>query len=437
MKYFESFTSSKIIELIKATKRSLFICLPSIHPELVDAIIELKDNNNGIFAVEINILVDFEPQTFRDGYGDFESLEKLIQGDDNVKHLKDNRISFIISDDVGYYLFTESRLITSSDNKTVNAVKIDPINIVRLKKHFFDGVESINFEAELKNATNQQKVELENSTDLLSEGSADVSDITDEKVKEISNDLEKNPILNPDFKRIVDFYSAKFQYVKVKFDGANLERLKIRIPPNALPIMDAELRKRMETKLNLFENVDEVNCFKPLNEFKDKIQKLRKEHLAKIPSREESLIEITGKIGFINNIEKLQKEVESVKTNIIRNLASQIKDTREKFEVFLIDFYIKNPSELFPDYPNLWKDIDYIKDETVSLVNNNINWPKAHLLVDSLKLSIQFSDITFEDLKDPEFINELVEAKLIDEKDHSSLAKFGKAVEVSLKKQNI
>ena len=74
MKYFESFTSTKIIEFIKSTKLSLFICLPSIHPEIVTAIIDLKeDNRNGIFAVKINILVDFEPQTFRDGYGDFDS----------------------------------------------------------------------------------------------------------------------------------------------------------------------------------------------------------------------------------------------------------------------------------------------------------------------------------------------------------------------------
>ena len=434
MKYFESFTSTKIIELIKSTKSSLFICLPSIHPEIVAAIIDLKeDNRNGIFAIEINILVDFEPQTFRNGYGDFDSLEKLIQGEDNVKHLKDNRISFIISDDIGYFLFTESRLIKSSDNKTTNAVKIDPINIVRLKKHFFGGVESINFEAELKDATNQERKQLENPIAILLEESASVSKIDEDKLKLVSDNLKENPPLNPDFKRIVDVYSAKFQYVKMKFKGANMERIKINIPPNALPMMDAELKERMETKLSLFKFTDEQSCFGPLNDFKDNIQYIKDLYLTKVKSREESLIQKNRKNEFTVEVKELDKQITEVKSNIFENLSTQIDQSKEILKHDLEEFYIANPKSLFPEHKHLWDNKAYLKKTAKSNADNIITkivWPVAHILVDSLKLSLQFSDITYEDLKDPEFINELVEAKLIDKTDQSSLAKFGKAVKL-------
>ena len=441
MKYFESFTSTKIIELIKSTKLSLFICLPSIHPEIVAAIIELKeDNRNGIFAVKINILVDFEPQTFRDGYGDFDSLEKLIQGEDNVKHLKDNRISFIISDDIGYFLFTESRLIKSSDNKTTNAVKIDPINIVRLKKHFFGGVESINFEAELKDATNQERKQLENPIAILLEESASVSKIDEDKLKLVSDNLKENPPLNPDFKRIVDVYSAKFQYVTLKFEGSNLQHRKINIPSKALPIMDAELKEKMETKLNLFDKKDEQNSFEPLIDYKEKIKNLREKYLTKIKSREESLLDKKRKSEFVEEINELETKIKDIKSEIIEKIAIQINQSRKTLENDLVNFLIANPKSLFPKHPSLWENNDnYLKQtakDRAEKIISKIAWPEAHILVDDFKLSAHYSDITFEDLKDPEFINELVEAKLIDEEDQNSLAKFGKAVEVSLKKQN-
>lgn len=54
-----------------------------------------------------------------------------------------------------------------------------------------------------------------------------------------------NPVnpLNPDYKRIVEFYSNKFQYVKLKFNGSNLQHRKIELPPRVLPVADTELKK--------------------------------------------------------------------------------------------------------------------------------------------------------------------------------------------------
>jgi len=103
----------------------------------------------------------------------------------------------------------------------------------------------------------------------------------------------------------------------------------------------------------------------------------------------------------------------------------------------LKDFFIVNPQALFPDHPNLWKNSEYVQSEAIALANDlvynpkKIKWPKAHLLVEEFKISVQYSDITIEDLKSSDFIQELKESGLIDHTDVHYLADFGIAIKAT------
>ena len=437
MEYFKSLTQPEIEQLILSTKECLYICMPAIHKELVTAITYMDNSNsNSQNIVKIHFLIDFDSQTFRQGYGDFKSVENLIKRGFDVKCLKDNRISFIISDNLGYYLFIESRSLIPADKETINAVRIDPVSIVRLKKFFFSETGNTNFEDDLVNAIIEESKQLEKSNELLTTQIAPVTEISKNEIESVSEVLIKNPPLNPDFKRIVEFYSNKFQYVKVKFEGANLQYRKVEIPSKALPIIDASLKDKLETKLNLFEKSDEDNCFKPLIDYKAKIAEIRDNYLTKVKSRDESLLDKLKKTEFEKQIEKLKGEIKDVKNNIIGNIANQINQSKIRLLTDLIDFFIANPKSLFPNHPNLWEgNQSYIQQSAKSKAEEiiyRIKWPEAHLLVDDFKLSVQFSDITFEDLKSPEFVSELKDCKLIDEIDENRLAVFGKGVKINL-----
>lgn len=436
MEYFKSLTQAEIEQIILSTKESLYICMPAIHEELESAITYLDYSNDNIKTeIKIHILIDFDSQTFRQGYGNFKSVEDLINGGFDVKCLKDNRISFIISDNIGYYLFIESRSLIPADKKTINAVKIDPVSIVRLKKFFFTETENSDFQDDLVNAIIEESKQLKNTNELLSEQIASVTEISNIEIESVSEVLKKNPPIHPDFKRIVEFYSNKFQYVKVKFEGANLQYRKIEIPSKALPIMDATLKDKLETKLNLFEKSDEENCFKPLIDFKTKLTEIRDAYLTKVKSRDESLLDKLKKSAFEEQIENLKKEINGVKNDIIGNIAEQINQTKIRLLADLIDFFIANPKSLFPNHPNLWEsNQNYIQQSAKSKAEEviyRIKWPEAHLLVDDFKLSVQYSDITYEDLKSQEFVNELKDYNLIDESDENRLAEFGKGVKIN------
>lgn len=90
MEYFKSLTTTDLANLINSAKKSLFLCLPSVHEEIESAITYLdysSSYNNS--EVKIHLLLDFDAQTFRQGYGSFKSVEDLIQGGFEVKCLKD------------------------------------------------------------------------------------------------------------------------------------------------------------------------------------------------------------------------------------------------------------------------------------------------------------------------------------------------------------
>lgn len=92
MEYFRSFTQSELANLIKETKKELYLCLPSIHEEISGAITYL--NNSDAYDpdhVKICIVIDYEPQTFRQGYGDHKEVEYLLSLGFDIKCLKNNR----------------------------------------------------------------------------------------------------------------------------------------------------------------------------------------------------------------------------------------------------------------------------------------------------------------------------------------------------------
>lgn len=335
MSYYKSFSQDDLVEYILNTKNELFLSLPALHSEVVMAIKDLLNKP----IKDVHVVIDFDAQTFRQGYGDFKSVDSLLHSRAKIKSLKNNRISFVITDDKGYYLFIESRNMVPSNKTTLNAISIDPVSIVRLKKYFFGNDTAGKFEDELTNAIIQESQQLEYASDLLEKHTAPATVITESEIQAAKSDIEMNPPLNPDYQRIVDTYSNKFQYVKLKFDGANIQHRKIRIPSRALPVADAALKARLDTKLNLFDQKKIEKDFLPLNNFKEKLDSIRRKYLKKVKSREESLLEKCRKVHFESEIDELEKELIELQKNLLNQVAEFIDKTKQDLSKELRDFF--------------------------------------------------------------------------------------------------
>ncbi|SHJ10396.1 hypothetical protein SAMN05443429_10944 [Cruoricaptor ignavus] len=415
MPYFHSLSESEIISIIYGTERQLLLSLPSFHQEISTAILNLRFENSD--ELQISLLMDFDPETFRNGYGDKDSVERLMKEGLEIKNLHNNRISFIISDDVGYYLFIESRTLIDAEKKTINAVQIDPVSVVRLKKYFFaESHLNLDIENELANAIIEESKNLEDAKELLNENTAGVMEITEEEKDFVFKDLHENPPLHPDFKRIVEYYNNQFQYVRLRFEGANIENRKITIPSSILPVNSIELKERLTTKLEIFSEGNNIDILRKIDALKLDIEKLREQLLKKVKSREESILKKTDKLKFNQKVDELRRKLEIIKFESLQEITDNINKAKIIVEDELRAFVI-NSGRLTNGNEVRWE---------VSRLLDKVRFPKADKLFEDMKISVQYSDITFEDLKNKQFLDELISAGIIE--DSEQLTNFSRGI---------
>jgi hypothetical protein len=332
-------------------------------------------------------------------------------------------------------LFFESRYFIPAEKATLNAVLIDPASIIRLKHYFFNAFSKEELADNLANAIIEESKILKNlEKDIQVHLKINSSSIDGKLIEYVKKDLDANPPIKPDYKRKLDFYINKFQYAQLEFSGANLKTKKIELPKNALPIKNADLKKRLETKLGLFDKKSSETCFKPLEDFKIKMMEVRSKYLVPLRLRNENILRKGDKTKFEEEVELLKKDLEYVKKKSLTLVSEQIDDTISRLEIDLIDFYIRNPELISENDMFINADQAYQLKEAEKLakniVNNIIKWPKAHDLMSEFELTTHFSDITIEDLKNEKLVKEFLERKLIDDSDINNLADFGKAISI-------
>jgi hypothetical protein len=348
MEYFKSITQSDLIGLINSTREELFLCLPSLHQEVASALKKAAEFNQEQHkkAINIHILIDFDPQTFRQGYGEFSAIDELKYQGFDVKNLKDNRVSFIISDKTGYYLFIESRSIIPADKITINAIRIDPVSIVRIKQYFFNGIVKNLFEDELANAIIEEGLLLQDPSNFVLPKSSLVSNISAEDYETVKQDLEKNPPIHPDYKRVVDFYSNKLQYGELHFEGQNFQYSTIQIPSNLLPYKNKEIRDKLITKLKLFEKIKEHKDYKAFDDLDKKKKEISAKYLTPIKCRRnKSILKKTEKIQFEAEVKKLETQLADIKHKLYNLMSDEIDTARIELRRTFYLFLLENPTE--------------------------------------------------------------------------------------------
>jgi len=432
MTYIKSLTEPDLCQLILQTKKELFLVMPLIQPQVLQSIHQLYNKKN----ITINLGMDFSPETFRQGYGEMEAFNPEHLKQFNCQNIQDNRIAFIISDDLGYFLFIESRYLIPADKETINAVSIDPISIVRLKHHFFKPFEKKALKNQLANALIDESIRFKDvEQEFLEPAIITTKQIDNALIEKVSEDLKMRPPIKPDFKRIVEYYSTKFQYVKLIFKGANLQSKKIELPKKALTVNDASLRKRLETKLNLFNTEEEKEIFPELEDIRVQIKEIREFYLVPLKIREENLLEIAKKEDFESEVIQLKDEIAKISDKLIQKIDVKIEETKNNLQKELETFYTENPKQISDNDLFLNSDKSYkervAKNKAAEIIHS-VKWPEAFELLSKMNMELFYSNITKEDLSNKDLLDELIERGVINEADKSSLAVFGKGIDLKV-----
>lgn len=426
MKQFEIIDFPKFVEEIFNASENLYLSIPSIDEEMADALILVKQQKP---TIKIKVVVDNSEDSIRNGFGDIEGIDKLTKNDIQIFQSDGNLISFIVSDTIGYFLFPHSRIFIEKAKGT-NAFRIDPVSIKLLIHYFFPSEEKTDnkkFEqtaiiGDANKHFEEAFKELENNNRQSA-----VSEFDNKKHEENKKKLKINPPLEPDLQRQINTYTAKIQFVELKFSGGNLENKIAQLPEKAIPINSPELKSLLQTRMKMFQAIDKHKDFAKLQEFKNKVEKLRKDYLTPITCRpSKSIIKNDDKEKFLDELNKLKEETKTLNKTLATMLETGRLNTLDLLKSELKKFFRTNePDEL----KNLnQQDIkDRKLEEIINKIVTSVKFPEVNKLIEKILLTELFYDLTWSDFKDEKLHKEFVDKKIMEQNDIESIVKMKEA----------
>lgn len=399
----------EIIDLISQTKDILLLSMPNIYAEISDSLIAYYPNFK-----KLKLIVDNSEDNFRNGYGDYKDVEKLRNANIEIHEIEGNMVSYIISDEKGYFLFPQSRIFSAQDNNSPNAVLMDAITLIKIKSYFFppenekEKEEYTNEVIELKTKIDESiKSSIEIIENKIEAKKFEPKKFDNVKFEEVKKKLEIIPPEQPDLKRQLSTYISKIQFVEMEFIGSHFNTLNIKIPPNALPYKDENLKKKLLTKMKLFENIEENKKYETYLKFINEFKEIKVEFLTPITCRKDkSILELNRKSEFLNKIKSVKEKISGVNKSLNELLKEEILNSRKVIKKVLQDFLKENPPENIKQYTGSL--FDDSLDEEVNKIIYSIDFPEPVKILSKLDIEYRFYDLTIEDFKDQVLLNEFM-----------------------------
>lgn len=387
----------QMIDIIFAAKKHVAFCAPNISHELALALVDAKKQN----AIEVKVFLEFTEKSYRAGFGDIQGYEVLIKNTIPVYNNLGYNIFCIISDDIGYFYFVQSRF-HEKEGSAFDLFSMEPKQLKRIKllfglidettQEFADLVDDVGIETIDKVHQNFNYISAEESGMII---------------KKITND----PPLKPNFSRSLETYKAKFQFVELTFHGGNIAVKKIALPSKALPFKDDKLKKSIEASLRLFNDLKSQEFIKPLLKLTSELEKIREKYTFHIKARKKSLIKREEKTNFETDLKNIETKIAEEKKNLINSLQIEISKTRKTIKENLDNsLHTNKPIEL--DGLLEFTLEDEIKN-MLEKIMSQIRFPLAKDLLDDMKVKWHFYDITWEDLNNKEILEEMEDKELI------------------------
>lgn len=422
MEQFEKIDVSEFVEKMSQSTKNLYLSLPSIEKKIAETLIRVKKEKP---TIKIKVVIDNSEEPIRNGFGDIEGIDILKENGIQMFELSGNLISFIICDEVGYFIFPYSRIFDKVKGK--NAFRIDPASIKLLIYYFFQSEEKTdNKEFEQIAIIGDANRYFKDAFKELENIKPEVAEFDNEKHGENKKKLENDPPLQPDLQRKIKTYSTMIQFVELKFNGGNFQNKVISLPQNVIPISSEELKKMLKIKINIFKDLDEKKEYKKMKEFKEKLDKLRKDYLKPINCRpNKSIIKKDQKQEFLNKLDEMKNELKEIDKMFEAELEKERLNAIDLLKEELYNFLKKNE----PDEVKKYEEQDVKERKIKEIVEKTIlrtKFPEVNKLIEKMSLTEHFYELTWEDFKDEKLIKEFKCKKIMEKKDIDEIVEMKK-----------
>lgn len=384
MEFFLALTSDDLNNLFNAAQRTICYAGPGIRQSTADAIVAAAKR---IGPELVTVCLDFDERVFRMGFGDFEAVRTLKDAGITVSTVNGLRMGLAIADSTGFFFTPTALFLETEDHSSVgkNAMRLSLHQVQEALCRFSPAAKAVGIflakSEEEKERLTQIQVEFTSRP------------IEDSEIDVIDQSLAAIPLANFDVARQVRVYNARLQYVELALLHVAIEGFRIAIPASLQNLGSENEVEGLRTTFNLVEQNGPLSS-RPLTQ---KVDKLRKDFTRSIGKKFGRAILKSSKPLFEKRIEEIREELCVFQDRVEAKLQEQLDRSRKAIKDHYAPIAEKFPPDaamgLFGSNVVAW-----LKSELLDV------FPRAEKLVQKMTLDIQYKDVTFETLKQQDFL---------------------------------
>jgi hypothetical protein len=372
-----SLDDSQLIALINAADRRLFFAAPGMSLPVAEAIC-LCWSKMGPDGVQV--IVDAEPEICRLGYGSVEALRVLHDTANKlgsaILHRPGIRICILISDDTTL-VFSPTPLLIEG-----GSTQFPHTNGIR-----FEGRSGVHPDS----PSNPLQA---GAQDLIQEG----EQVNGSRLERVEKDLAANPPQKFDLAQKVTVFNAQLEFVELELKGFSISKKTVPIPSDLMGLArDEKTQDLLRSTFKLIGKGTEVSE-KPVMKLKHKIVK---RYLIGLGAYGNVVLR-ANKPAFEEAVEDLKKSIEEFQKLVREKLQKEMDANRAVLLAALAPSVTANP-------PGRWTNVLGPHPSEVAVrgrLEKELakNFGSVDHLIHGMKVKLVFKGVTYELLRDPDFI---------------------------------
>lgn len=374
-----------IAEFIKSADSQVLYSAPSINDLVAAAII---DANYHLEPGNCTVILDYDEQVFRLGYGINEAVQMMIDAGVEIRKQAALRIGTLVVDDAGW-IFNLSPMAVESQNKA------DECNAIRLTKE-----QIVDIWSSIK-PTNTTQLEITLAPDKDIPG-VDIGRnlLTEQEVRTVTKAINENPPQAFDLQRIVNIYRTHLQFVELELEGGRIEQHTLKISNELQEVILVAGKNFGKQFKGSFRLIDDLKL-EEFNKIRKELHELRDNYAPSVGKRIGRVILKTRLQEFKLQLENIEARLKRLSETDTFSIAAGIDHSLRRLAEEFAPAVKKNPPPKLQARCSGEITHEIARTYLFDLMKQAA--PTAEHLLKKIKLHYIPKDVTYEMLKAPTF----------------------------------
>lgn len=383
---FTHLTSERVAQLVHSSVERVVYSGPGVHQPIAASLVNARKK---LGREAVRVVLDVSDTSARLGFGEFDAIELLRDGDVDIRHEPGLRTCVLVCDGRGFAFFTPPMLVETPDDQHVGP------NALALHAEQTRALVSSLFPSAMTDRATAVPPEIGQSRPSL------------QLLEQVKKSLDANPPQKFDLARKVNVFNAYIEFVELRLSGLYVSRHTVQLPRElVLATRDDATARRLLTTFKLID--DESKVAKEAIEIDRSVRALRDKYTRPLGETLGAVMLRSKRQAFISEAEKIRSSIARFQASVVDRLEKELANSRRKLVDGLLPAVKKSPPERLVAQLSGKPTVDvlrrYVETELARV------FPSANSLVGAMRLEWVLKGVTYETLSNPEFQNRVRDA---------------------------